>query len=347
MASITDLLMQMAAQQAQTEQVKTQNAYAPQIYEADISHKNALTSKIPSEIALTQMQTRAIPSEIRARLALAALHDTERQYVPTKYDIERLKTFIERDRADVYQRLNSPDRLELQDENTRSLINYRNSPGAMNRGLSPVAKIQADIQRAEEEGDTAAAEQLKAQAQKQANDVQFRRQAVEFNNALKTYDTVDINAISKFAGPMGAVNYWSQKKLAQVGLPASEDFQKAHKFLTVTLPYQAGDIRRAMKDSITPEMQHILTSLSNPLENSANPELAISNWNELGHLMKQQAQTYYEVIDKPVKAPVIKDEPVVKDKKVNKVYSEEDIRFTAKKHGVSEAEVRKRLKARK
>jgi hypothetical protein len=292
MASITEILMNMASQQAKTAGQQQENQYA--------SIRNQFAPEgFRLQNELTAGQVKKIPAEIRNLLADAAYREIETKYAPTKYDIERQNANTSSLNANISNRAHSQEQLDAQLENLKSMIKYRNTPGQQNRGLSPVSKLLREADAAEENGDIESANLLRQTAQKAGRDPVLFRAASEYQNVLENLNSIPIESLSQYAG------YGGKGKSIAEGIEArfgknSPEYTEFYNFTHVQLPFIAEDIRRALRTSITPEMQQYINNFSDPIKIDSNPELAISSWNTLKKLIANQAKTYYKNISGPV-----------------------------------------------
>jgi len=109
MASMTEILMNMAAQQAKTvgQQQENQyssirNQYAPETFQTENDLRKGQIQKIPAEIQgllaaaeYHRAQTGAVPSEIALRNAQTANFDAERPFIATKWQLKKMEDEIE------------------------------------------------------------------------------------------------------------------------------------------------------------------------------------------------------------------------------------------------------------
>lgn len=308
MASITEILMNMASQQAKTIGQQQENQYS------SIRNKFAPEGfKLQNQ--LTQGQINKIPAEIRGLLADAAYKEMETKYVPTKYDIERQNANTSSLNADISNRTHSPEMLDAQLQNLKSLIGQRNSLAGQTKGMSPLAKakyerqsVEQQLKDAEESGDEEGAASLrkdlalaKQQELKQGVDADIHRRGVFYGTTIKTLDQINKNfgLIASFAGLKGeaAANYQSLATNLRKTNP--EAYNAYVNYVQSELPVAAEQLRASYKTSITPEMQKLLTDVID-FTKAGNYDGAVAKWVSVNKLIREEARPYVEAIGETV-----------------------------------------------
>ncbi|HMF70696.1 MAG TPA: hypothetical protein VK616_04455, partial [Flavitalea sp.] len=133
-------------------------------------------------------------------------------------------------------------------------------------------------------------ERLKLQRQKSISDVDSRKRALFASNIDKTLENIDVDHLTQYAGFKGGMSKAIQEGLAPLG-KESKEYGKYQKALTGA-KLLAKQVRQFYGDSITPEMQKGLQSITNPATWSNNPKIAKQNFNVVKNLLKKETGTY-------------------------------------------------------
>lgn len=172
--------------------------------------------------------------------------------------------------------------------------------------------------------------------QKQVTDVDTRRRNLFATNIEKTADNIDPNVIAYYSGPEGKARL---AKDAALGVSkASPQYKEYISIVDRKIPLLAGQIRQFYGESIQPSMREHLEQIIDP-RTWQDPEIGLQGYRDIMSLMQNEMQTYRDAL----RSPAVYQGKSQSSAKSQSKYSDEDIRHTAQKYGISEEEVRKRL----
>lgn len=143
--------------------------------------------------------------------------------------------------------------------------------------------------------------QTQASIQKLASDPQTRQKALNFQTINQIMSGVNPQMLAYYTAPkgVGLARLVADRTKALAGSTAPL-YENYNNFIRVTVPTLADKIRQAYGTSITPEIFNVLKNLSNPVNWKNNPDLAISQWNKLTQLMREQGNIYNKAIGAPI-----------------------------------------------
>lgn len=430
MPSFFEVARNLAAQDAQANKIKIENALNQEMlpYAADKARlgndlMRGQISEFPYINALRKAQTGAIPSEIEARLAQAALARMQAQYVPLEYGLKSEKLGIDKIRyspeaiqslidyrnsliATAPQRaLSGYGKQILEQDLTESglaptgnawpsqmmsqgtMIPYRPSvmngapqqapmgqpsPGLPPPGMPPMNGVPADGRPLPITTNAVqdSANNYRNKNFKSATDPQLRAQLLAATNVEKTLQYIDPKILGRYAGVKGKGDLAKDKLLSL--LPGGEhlvspEFNDYNTMVNIAVKMLSAQMLRFNKDSVQPAVQEKYNFVANPNSWYNSPELTIKNYNELVDIMNNEIGTlrdagknpdvYYGRNSNAVKRSNPSDkssstsETSTKQNMGNtenpsskaQKYTDADIKHTAKKYGISEKEVRKKL----
>lgn len=197
---------------------------------------------------------------------------------------------------------------DFERDKANKLNDYRQAliKGAPKKGLTGVAKLYNELDEIErgylpgsnesvqlepeEQEDMRAA--YHAKIGKERSDSDARKKLNYAKNIDKTFDNIDVNALTQFGGLAGGVAKKINEGLALTGKESQSyrDFQKS----LVGAQTLAKQVRQFYGDSITPQIQEGLKTLTNPASWANNPRIAKQNFEQFKKILKSETQTYKE-----------------------------------------------------
>ncbi len=218
-------------------------------------------------------------------------------------------------------------------------------PGIM-KGPAPYPGQQEQITA---EGPSQIDAYYAAQRQKKTSDPQTRQKSNYAKNIEKTIARIDPSIFSDYAGIEGFMNL-SNDQLKSLQNENPKAYEKYNNFVSVQVPILTSQIRQFYGESIQPEVRQELESIANPITWRKNPKLALSQFNELTSLLRNEMETYTSTLNAPIKPyeksiPKEKENLVINKEQIKKLSNVNDqaLQETAKKHGMTVEEVKKQL----
>lgn len=132
--------------------------------------------------------------------------------------------------------------------------------------------------------------QYKLKMQKETTDSQARQRALNANNIDITFGMINPKHLSQYGGIAGQAQLKSDQALSALG-KSPENYKNYQNSLTAANTL-AKQVRQFYGDSVTPEVQKGLSSLTNPASWIKNPEVAEGQFNTFKNIMKQELKTY-------------------------------------------------------
>lgn len=125
---------------------------------------------------------------------------------------------------------------------------------------------------------------------KEVTDTNFRNKAAFARNIDKTIESIDIDALTRYAGAPGQVKLIMESLAAPFGMESKDyqDYQQAMKGAQLL----AKQIRQFYGDSIQPNMVEKIENMTSPATWRNNPELAKNSFNTLADILKKETKTY-------------------------------------------------------
>lgn len=232
------------------------------------------------------------------------------------YSLELLKNYLPGgENNPVYKR--AEEKYNLDNESQRVLNSNRTAltNTANKRASSPLGKLleeRNDIESGFKPG-TNRQEQLDprqqqtmldnydTQIQKNISDSDARKRARFAENMEKTIDSIDVNALTQYAGLSGGINKKLQQGLALFGNEnKAYDAYKVAETAAHTLVEQA---RSFYGSSVQEASMKRLESLANPAGWLNNPKLAKQQLEQFLKILEKESDTYYQSLEKPLRNP--------------------------------------------
>ena len=176
--------------------------------------------------------------------------------------------------------------------------------------------------------------------QKLTTDSGTRKQALFAGNVEQAFENTNVDDLVSYSGPKGHLELSKDKALDAIG-QAPERYKKYEEAKT-NIKTDAKEIRQLFGASITPEMTKQLDELTNPTSWSMSPDTAKRKIEALRHVITKQARNLkgaltstrpYQNEYNPFKSEDQQGDMQPGDPPM------EHIKQTAKKRGISEAEV--------
>lgn len=195
---------------------------------------------------------------------------------------------------------------DFEREKSKNLNDYRQAliKGAPKKGLTGVAKLYNELDEIEQgvlpgsngqiQLDPEEQEDMRnayhAKITKERSDVDTRKRLNFAENIDKTFDNIDVNALTQYGGLQGNISKKLNEGLAVTGKEskAYRDYQKS----LVGAQTLAKQVRQFYGDSITPQIQEGLKQLTNPASWTNNPRIAKQNFEQFKKILKSETQTY-------------------------------------------------------
>jgi hypothetical protein len=130
----------------------------------------------------------------------------------------------------------------------------------------------------------------KLKIQNEATDAFTRKSSLFASNIHKTLDMINVNHLVKFGGLQGGIAKKINEGLALTGneTQAYRDFQAA----LVGAKTLAKQVRQFYGDSITPQIQEALATLTNPSSWINNPGISKNNFLQFKKILEAETSTY-------------------------------------------------------
>lgn len=138
------------------------------------------------------------------------------------------------------------------------------------------------------------ADQYDLYRQKNTTDSDTRKRVLFAKNIEKTFDNINIDDLTQYAGAKGHLEMLKQQGLAAFG-KQSPEYDRFIKALTAA-DISATQIRQFYGDSIQPEMRKKLEALVNPSSWTNNPDLAKTVFNQTKSIIGQESGTYQDAL---------------------------------------------------
>lgn len=252
---------------------------------------------------------------------------------------------------------------------SNSISQAMNVPGNPNQPPQPGIPSQAGMQSPQSGVNGIQPQQLPAPAQelsalygakreKDATDLDARKRMRFAENIEKSFQLIDPDALTSYSGAKGQAQLAYEQGLDSAGFNTSEKFKKYQASLIPAIT-AAAQVRQFLGESIQPSMREELLSLTNPSTWNSSPATAKLKLQQFMKLMENEAQTYSDAVPgnpvakaraESVRKLTISPEDAKKlenagiAKRVDPAdLTEDNLVATAKKHGISVEEVKKRL----
>lgn len=167
--------------------------------------------------------------------------------------------------------------------------------------LTPEQKLQIGIKQAQDAGNNQLANQLAQSLQKRVTDSSVREKTLYANNIHKTINSIDMNAITPYAGPEGQLMLKRDQALALAG-KAPDSYTKYNNFVNVQVPLLTSQVRSFYKDSLSPKLREELQNISNPIRWMSNPNLAMQQFKQFLSILNKETGTYAQALNAPIQA---------------------------------------------
>lgn len=194
---------------------------------------------------------------------------------------------------------------------------------------------------------------------KKTSDAQARNTLLRAENLDKTRNSINVDDLTRYSGLKGTVNYLYENAQAARGNPSDEFL--AHKQAVNAASLMADQMRQFYGDSIQPSAMDRLRHLANPATWYKDPKVAKAQWQQLNNILDAETETYRNKATSPIRLNKIefKDgqfklgkskEPAANSNeggsydmtkigpqllKINPIYTEENIRATARKRNTT------------
>ena len=187
------------------------------------------------------------------------------------------------------------------------------------------------------------------QIQKQTTDSANRQTVLRGENLLKSINASDIDALTKYSGPQGALKLKSEQASDLLGHP-SEDYLK-HLEALQAVRLEAKELRQFFGDSITPQATEAIDKMVNATSLTKSPEAAKRMIQKSRETIKKQIDTFKGALKSQEAYGIQNQEEqfvqqmqnAIKNAQSNQLPSMADIEYTAKKHGMTIEEVKRQL----
>lgn len=194
----------------------------------------------------------------------------------------------------------APQKNEATIKNLNTLSDYRLSPSAIERGLSPLGK--SILEQNQLSGNNPELSQAyDAARQKLTSDLSTRQKSLYAQNIDKTLSRMPEDVINNYSGLEGHARLAKDFLQSQTGKP-SEEYKQFSKFAQTDAPILAGQIRQFYGESVQPSVRHELENLSNPIYWTTHPDVAMAKFEELINLLHSEADTYNKALNNPISA---------------------------------------------
>ena len=304
--------------------------YGPNIL-SEIANRNALTSRVPFENRLSEQQIReaminnqTLDELNRAKIANMQAMASNRQMAGAGkgsvdfQNIDKLKRQVQFENPDFTpQEINEAAGAYLAGKNTLST----------GKQLKQSDLIDTMVPQINKKNSTSAIQNTAANLDVTAD---------ELNK------NIDVEAISKFAGPLGRINYANERaKMIYDPTSVSEDFRKYKEYQDVISTFAMDTLRKGFGTSVVPDyVYQTLGKAQNPQSDFWNdPTQVARDLNRVKKWVNDSARSYKT---KALKGATANIENVNAEPKKSDI-SDEDINFTAKKYNISPEEVRRKL----
>jgi hypothetical protein len=223
-------------------------------------------------------------------------------------------------------------------------------------GQAPIPSLSAPQQPAQQPAQLTSnraiqmAEQFKDKIEKDTSTTQIlnqRQYAGVLHGLFEVGDTL-VNDVSKYAGLAGKgknANDWVKSAFGKT----SPEYQNYLYFTRSLLPFMANEVKRTLGGQSTDQESEAMTNLSNPVYIDSNPEQAVAQYKFLKMIVQTKIGPSIAKGLSQARADLTSPEQsnTVSNKgepgKEVATPSAADIAHTAKKYGVSEDEVKRRL----
>lgn len=139
-----------------------------------------------------------------------------------------------------------------------------------------------------------AANQYELLRQKATTDTDTRKRNLFASNIEQTLGMIDPNALTQYAGALGAVKKAGQGVAASFG-KENQGYDKYQQSLTGARML-ATQVRQFYGDSVQPSVQEKLNNLVNPEFWNSNPKIARQNYDQLVNILNKEMQTYRDAL---------------------------------------------------
>lgn len=277
----------------------TQAKYAEPLAQLGIQLKQ-------SELGLSPLRQKLLESQIKRQEQL--VNDPFAGHIPPGAVGQQiwLKKIGEKygEDSDIFK--GAKNSLELQNESARTLNDYRKKLGetATKRSSTGLGKLQQELVEVDagflpgsngsipltKDQQNALRGQYELKIQKDVSDVDTRKRALFASNIDKTLDSINVKDLVQYGGLYGSVAKKIQEGKALTGRESQSyrDFQEA----LVGAKTLAKQVRQFYGDSITPQIQEQLASLTNPASWINNPKIAENNFNKFASILRKESATY-------------------------------------------------------
>ena len=134
----------------------------------------------------------------------------------------------------------------------------------------------------------------KLQIQKNTTDQPTRTSSLQGTNLLKSINASDIDALTKYSGPMGAAQLKSDQAKDLAGKPTEKYLKYLEALQAVQL--EAKELRQFFGDSITPEAANAIYEMVNATSLTRSPEAAKRMIQKSRDTIKKQVKTFQDAL---------------------------------------------------
>jgi hypothetical protein len=197
---------------------------------------------------------------------------------------------------------------DLDKRNTESMVNSRDEY-AKTLGVrisSPEVKRANERHQVSEGRDPASGRKLSPKEQsilsneldlaqlKSITDPNTRAKAILAINMDKATESYNPINLVRYSGPIGAIQKKIQQGLALSGKESEE--YRLYREAVVGAEAWKTQVRQFYGDSISPEKDKQLESLTNPEHIASNPELALREYQQFSNILKMETDTYRDAL---------------------------------------------------
>jgi hypothetical protein len=175
---------------------------------------------------------------------------------------------------------------------------------------------------------------------KATSDVDARKRNLFATNLVQSINSASVDDLTRYSGPKGQAKLLAERARDAIGNP-SEDYIK-HKEAQKAVALEAQELRQFLGTSITPQMDIALREMVDATGPLTSQETAKRMINKSRGIIKKQLGTYRKAVQSP-SAYTGELEEEVYPAALQKGPSDSDIEFTARKYGMTPAQVRQQL----
>lgn len=169
---------------------------------------------------------------------------------------------------------------------------------------------------------------------------------------LFDYGNKQIGSVSRYAGLLGKASGSLQAVKSMLG-NTSNDYATYLYFTRHTLPATINEMRRTLGGQASDKEIALMDKVGDPLFWDSNPSLAVGSWNDLQNLYKRAvgpaiagriSETTRKLQQRGREAPLPTQLSQIRKTRAAAIpHSQADLEFTAKKYGMTIAQVKQRL----